>query len=660
MTESSLNAIRSLANSDKGEKEFCESFLHELAGVVGANAGIVWDASNSSFRVVSQYSADEKPARLNLSKTEHDRLLGDAVNRDTPILIRAGEGDSLGNDAPMLFVGSFNRGGRHLIELMVSGDGVTEPDVKRKMQQFGKAIHTVSNGTAAAQKTIQPELPATDTPSKSGHGFSQDDLSSYLSAIHRSIDLKLTSANIANETRRLLDCDRVSVLVRQHGKYRVFAVSGQPSVNRRSNTTRLLEQVSRQVLKTGEGFWYPDEAEIPTQISKLLDEYLALSATRSLVVLPVNEKVDALVEDPDSLERKTNRVIGGIVFEHCHERWDRQDVEPMISLANDHSSNALRNAARHQQLFLYPLWNLLGKSKLLTAPRILSKTLMALVGLVVVALFLTFWQSDFYVTADGVMMPKNYKPVFSKIDAKVDRLFVEHGSRVEEGSTVAILSSREHELRVEELSSQLQNAELRLESMEERRFSDEADDGENVEETIVSLRAQVKNYQRQMVILDEISKSLVVKSPIDGQVITWDLKREREGRVISKGQELMEVAETQGEWELEIDIPVRRFGHIKRAIDASPDGLEVSFLLAADTTKRFTGRLISIEENASMNAQNEQVVRARASIEGSGISIEQTRTGVTTKIFCGKTSVGYLWFHDVGEFFQKHVLFKFR
>lgn len=664
MFKSPMKAILELANSDRTQQQFCDEFLQRLANYVEADAGIVWEATSNNFRVVSQFSIEDKPAKLNISRKDHERLLADAAKGEAPVCVRPADDASVSDETPMLLLGNFDRGGRHLIELMINE--TEEAKIEEMKQRFGVALASFpksdssSNAKALGMAVDKPQ-PGTVATGLAGNRITQDDLSGYLSAIHHSIDTKLTCANVANETRRLFDCDRVSVLLKKRGKFQMMAVSGQPSVNRRSNTTRLLEKVASRLIKTGQAFWYPDQTEIPTPVSQPLEEYLAISATRSLVVVPIYEKVEALVEDPESLERKTNRVIGGLVFEHCHERWERTQVERTIELASVHGGNAIRNAHRHQQLFLYPVWDLLGKSKFLTAPRLLPKTLMAVAAMILLTLFMVFYQVDFYVSADGVLVPKTLKPVFATADGEVQRLLVEHGQQVHDGDTLAIIKSPNHDLRLIELEGQLRTAKQRLESLENRQFEEvsKEEDNESMEDNIVSLREQIKNFERQQAMLRDISKRMIIKSPIDGQIITWDVKRNLQDRPVYRGEELFEVADTAGEWELEIDVPVRRTGHLQRAIDASDESLDVSFLLAADTTQRFQGKLVQLDQNASVNDAKEQIVKAKAAIEVDRISIDQTRTSVTAKIYCGRTSIGYLWLHDAQEFFYKNVVFLF-
>lgn len=658
----SLEGIRNLAKSDKSRREFCDEFLEEVAHLVEAEAGIVWDASNGQgFRAISQFSKNDEPSRLNFSRDEHDRLLAKAAGEDSPIMVRhqtnsRDESSVTGSDQPALLLGKFIRGGRYLLELMVAGEVATAEASKHRMQQFGlalQAVHDSQDGLLSNQTT-----PTHTNPETSLRDFSAEALSQYLTAIHGSIDLKLTSSNVANETRRLMDCDRVSVLIFHRGKFRVFAISGQPSVNRRSNTTRLLEQVSSRILKTGQPFWYPTEAELPSQISQVLDEYLSISATRSMVIVPIHERQEQAVVDPEALEgtNRPNPVIGGVVYEHCHERWERTAIESKIDLMSEHSGCAIRNARQHQQLFLYPLWKLLGKSKLLTAPRMLPKTVLAILAVLVAISVLLFWQVDFYVTGDGVLMPRAYKPVFSENVGKVDQLLVKHGDEVKPDQTLVIMSSKDHEYRVQDLKMEVEMARQRLTNLKDQRYSEDAE--EKIEEKIVSQKLMVENLLAQQRNLQRISDSMTVRSPIQGRIITWDLEHQLENRVVQPGTQLMEVADVTEGWILEIDLPIRREGHVSRfQREHQDEELRVSFLLAVDTTRRFTARVAEIEESVSVNSDNEQVIKIKALIDDEDISIDQVRSGVTAKIYCGTSSLGYQLLHDVGEAFNKYVWF---
>ena len=70
-------------------------------------------------------------------------------------------------------------------------------------------------------------------------------MTQFTADVHRTLDFQSAVYDVANEGRRLIDCDRVSVAVRRGHKYRLESVSGQDEINRRSNAARLLEKLLR-------------------------------------------------------------------------------------------------------------------------------------------------------------------------------------------------------------------------------------------------------------------------------------------------------------------------------------------------------------------------------------------------------------------------------
>lgn len=623
-----------------------------------AEAGVIWDASDDSFQAVGQYSQGERPARIPLTQEAHSRLLAEAAAQQRPMFIRSQQDDSKDSPPMFLMVGHFSYDGRYLVELFMGRSAVSD---EQNAKNFAGTLKSVSDAVESLPEmapNIQKQ-PASAPPTGPARAISStEQVSDYLNTIHTSIDRSLTCSNVANETRRFLDCDRVSIVLKHRGRFRIFSISGQPSVNRKSNTTKLLEKLARRLLKTGQSFWYPDETEIPTQISEVLDPYLSVSATRSMVVEPIYEKLVETVTDPESLESKSNPVIGGIIFEHCHDLWERRQVEEAISFTSLHGGNAIRNARQHHSLFLYPVLNLLSKSRFLMASRVLPKTLMACAGVLLAGLILAFWPVDFYVSANGILVPESIRPVFSKADGDVSQLKVQHGSQVKKGDTLLVLTSPEHEIRAKDLESRIRSAKQRLETIQDQIFQQRGDEA-TLEDNIEGIKSQIANFEEQEEILQKMANSMSVSSPLDGQVISWDLERRLEGRAIQRGQELMEVAAINDKWQLEIELPVNRYCHLVRELENNKEP-KISFLLAADTSKRYFGKIVEVETSASLSSDNEQFIRLKADLESSDLHIEQARTGVTAKIYCGRASLGYLWFHDIGEFIQKNVLFQIR
>ena len=347
-----------------------------------------------------------------MSNQDHNEFLVNAANQNDCVVVRTNQ--EANPTSPYLFLAPIAVGDNQnaLVELVVPADLGDEIE-----QELISAINTACR---IASSRNGNEIAKSDQITDMHSDASVEKFSQFVRAIHQSIDRNLTCRDIANETRRLLDCDRVSVLLRNSGKIKRYAISGQLSVNRRSNTVRLLEHLARKTLQTETRFWYPDGSEIAPQIGELLDEYLTIAATRSLVIVPIFEIAQALVEDPETHEKKANPVIGGLVFEHCNEQWEKAKMAPTLDFVAQHGGDALRNAKRHHDLFLFPVWNTLGKSRILMAPRVLPKTLVVLGLLASVFLVLVFWRVPSYVAADGIFVPRDRAWVFSQIAGDVE------------------------------------------------------------------------------------------------------------------------------------------------------------------------------------------------------------------------------------------------
>src|SRR5262249_58345059 len=100
--------------------------------------------------------------------------------------------------------------------------------------------------------------------------------------IHNSLNPTEVAYLIANESRRLIECDRVSVALRTSGRTRVEAISGADVVEKRSNLVQLMRKLFDAVLKWGEKLVYngtKDDTLPPTGLTAL-DNYLAESTSK--------------------------------------------------------------------------------------------------------------------------------------------------------------------------------------------------------------------------------------------------------------------------------------------------------------------------------------------------------------------------------------------
>ena len=94
-------------------------------------------------------------------------------------------------------------------------------------------------------------------------------LEQFMRLIHQGLDTKRTTFTLANEGRRLIDCDRVSVAIGAGRNCRIKAVSGLDSIERRAEQVKKLGVLSSAVIRAGQPLWYTGEDDnLPPQIEK--------------------------------------------------------------------------------------------------------------------------------------------------------------------------------------------------------------------------------------------------------------------------------------------------------------------------------------------------------------------------------------------------------
>jgi len=482
----------------------------------------------------------------------------------------------------------------------------------------------------------------------------------FIHGLHQSIDLADTTKTIANETRRWLDCDRVSVLRVKGKRCKVMAVSGQPSVNRRSNTVRLLTNVAEKVLPTGQVFWHPDENELPPQIENPLSEYLGVAATRTLVVAPIFDQPDSTDMQVDQ-HREDKKLVGGIVIEHCREQLSKSEFSPRVETAVRHSCNAYRSSWQHQNLFLYSVWKWLGKSKIIFAARHLPKTIAAAAGLIALGLILTFVPSDFEMSCDGQLVPIERQRIFPRRPGVVTEVHVDHAQQVSAGDPLVSLTDLELDYRIAEAEGRIDEIRQTVRSSKSGRLNRDKDDSSAIQkESLLAQQAELLSLENQLKVLAKRKSELTVTSPLSGHVMTWDVRDKLKSRPVTVTNQLMEIANVDGKWQLELDLPDRKVGHFLEHWNRSREKDEqvaVDFILAADPSTTHTGHVESIGTTTAMNGEHEHHLKIKVKIDIEGIDVRQSRSGVSAKIHCGTESLGYSWLHPVLEFFQSKVIF---
>jgi len=177
---------------------------------------------------------------------------------------------------------------------------------------------------------------------------------------------------------------------------------------------------------------------------------------------------------------------------------------------------------------------------------------------------------------------------------------------------------------------------------------------------------------------EDLSGNFLLKSPIDGTVLTWGFQENLTNRYVKPSEPLLRVGNRKGPWEIELKIPQKHIGQIKKAFNVlNTNELDVDLLVTSAPTRTFKGKLprerIAGEATPTKDDPNdtEPMVLAAVYIKDHGIpdgeSIHDYENGallvagteVHTKVRCGSHAMGYSLFYGLWEFFFEKVVFFF-
>ena len=660
-----VGEIAQLCKSDLGPEEFYAGFLQRVVQALAAVGGAVWVLGEGGKPQLSyQINISEKlldPESEEASK--HFRLLdyiiASKVGQLIPPLSGAGDERMGGNPTRQLLVvhplGHDNEV-EGLLEIFQRADA--QPAAQRGYLQFVKQMCEL-----AAEWFKNRKL--RDLGDRHSLWAQADQ---FARQVHESLDVRETCYTIVNEGRRLLGCDRVTVTILRNGTCQVEAISGQDTIDSRSNVVTLLSRLATRVVKSGEPLWYGGNTEdLPPQIEEAVQDYVDQSYTKSLAVIPLRQpqptptasQTPAADETPHS-----GQILGALVIEQIESEIPRDVLTPRLDLVYEHSSRALANALEHNSLFLMPLWRTLGKSRLVVQARTLPKTLTIagiLLSLLVAGVVVP---GNFDMKAKGTLQPVQKQDVFAPLTGEILEVLHDTGELVDEGEPLVVLRNPELEIRRREIEGRYRAAQESLFAVVQQMISPSGtltpQERVRLEAEEAKLRPEVESLAKQLELQNKLIEKLTVRSPIRGRIITWDVKRQLQNRPVEMGQVLLTVAAENTDYEVELYMPERRIGHLHKARDAlkaqdpSAD-LAVHFVSMTDPGVSHSGRIVHVNPTAETHEEHGNMVRIRVRPDQ---PLAQPRPGatVTAKVHCGRAP--WLWcrLHEAWEWLQTSPL----
>ncbi len=647
-----VNEIAQLSRSDVSPQDYYDQFLNRVVQALAAVGGAVWTLGENGALEL-QYQINLQQTRLAEDvegQQRHGRLLHQVMTsgegRIVPPNAGTGDNDEAANTTEFLMVlGPLHSGQevQGIVEIFQRPGG--QPNTQRGYLKFLLRMCELASDYLKTRKLQH----LGDRQALWGQ------LEAFTRSVHSSLDPRETAYTLANEGRRLIQCDRVSVAIRHGRKCRVEAISGQDTFDKRSNIVVLLNRLATAVAKTGDTMWYTgDTSDLAPQVEMALEEYLDEAHSKTVAVLPLKRK-----PEDENDEQAVGETIGAVIVEQIEDARLRDGMLQRVEVVNDHASTALANSLQYNNLFLMPLWRSIGKTKWLIQAQTLPKTLLAVGVVLCIIVAMIFMPWDFDLEGKGTLQPSIRPKVFAKADGTVSKVLVKHRSEVQAGDVLVELKNPSLLERFANLQKQLNTTQESVDSTQRQllRGRMAQDEKQRLTSLAMSKKVEAEGLRKQIEIFSQMINHLNVRSPANGSVISWDIQDLLRGRPVQTGQQLMVIADPSGPWELEVLMPEDRMGFISEAQKELGKELTVEFIMASDPAKTLFGKIDRIQEAAEVRGEEGSTVLIIVKIDKEDIKDLRPGAGLTAKVVCGRRSLGYVLFHDLVAWVQARVIF---
>jgi hypothetical protein len=689
---SRLEEVARLSESNVPPGAYFGEMLKRLLETLAAPAGAVW-ARTPQGHLQLQYQINLK--EIGLDQTEevrvaHEELLRQATATSRPFHVppRSGVGareegkPAAGNLSDYLLLIApiiVNQQAAGIIEVWQQPNRPAQaiPGWLQFMTYMAELCSRYQRNQVMGQLTGQQQV------------WTQ--LEAFARQVHNSLNPTEVSYHVANEGRRLIECDRVSIAVRHYGsKARIEAVSGADVVERRSNLIRLMQKLCEEVILWGEKLVFNGSRDdsLPPKVLTALDAYLAESNSKLLVVQP-------LKDDRETGRRPPRSALCMECFEPPAEP---QQLLARLDVVARHSTPALYNAVEHRRIPGRLIWQPIAKLQdgIGGKAKAISATVVGLVSFLLAALFLVPYELK--MDSTGKLYPQVRRVVYAPTGGHIQEFKVEPQNVVAEGGDLAVMWSSDLFKKLTELDAAIKGA------MEEKGAAEQLAAGgggqTNKEQSSSWESAENKREilrRRQLELTQFIERNhanpdphnygeFYLKAPSftpeershvgrpEWTVLSGNFKDEWHNKFAKPSDPILKVGAKDGPWEIELRIPQKHISQVHKAFEYNGvEALDVDFLLRSDPTRTYRGKLyrdgISSEAipNRDEKDESEPEVIAYVRIDDPGIEAKErlsrealtSGTEVRAKIRCGKHKLGYSLFYGVWEFLYEKVVFFF-
>lgn len=691
-----IEEVARLSESEIPPSDFYAEMLKRTLSAMAAPVGAVWTLSEEGALTLQfQINIQEVGFNQNeAARNSHDELLREAIQQPQPTYLLPQSGRGSG--------GSGQSGAANLTRFVwllvpiISGTKVVGLiEVWQSPERPRNAIPGFLQFMTSMAEMAARYTRNRNVRQLSGQQEVWTQLEAFTRLIHASLKPVEVSYQVANEGRRLIDCDRLSVGIREGRKARVEAVSGSDVVEKRSNLIVRMRNLFDAVLEWDDKLVYTGEKDesLPPKVVDALDRYLAESNSKLLVCQPLRD------EREKSEDGKTKMARSALLMESFEPTEDTPQLLGKLEVVGNHSATALYNSIQYRRIPMKWVWLPLAKAQEGVGGR--ARAIWTLVFLLLVAFGSLMYLASYPLTmeVDGQLQPTTRVVIYPEHVGEIKKVLVNARSRLHPGDQLFELYDNSLAAEMARFNIEVQNANGNIRTLDERIKQGDLQAIQAMTQAKKDLdiaQKRRKHYEDTLFVrsggafyskapeFEEIEKKSRLekqkpRSPDSKGNQVWSVLTDEPEKLkntkATLEQPLVELADLGGPWHAEIKIKQQHVGQVLKAFEyLKRDWLWVDILVRSETTGSYKGVLYrkNISGKAvpdrTDNDEPSPVVKAWVLLDDDKIAdhghkqiprrLYQAGVQVTTKIDCGDHRMGYSLFYGVWEFFYEKILFR--
>jgi multidrug efflux pump subunit AcrA (membrane-fusion protein) len=511
------------------------------------------------------------------------------------------------------------------------------------IEQFNAPQQTFIDGASAINDVVGSWLSRYLMSSYETLLTAQSELVNTIGRLHLSSTISAAASVLAQDGPAALGRCRIAVLSWHAGRYRIDAVTGVRSPNAEAETVRAIEDVvnNSHVAQTpiAASEWRPldeiDDAGVAGAIAVLRSSDVAAIRVAALA--------GAFDDSADISSPKPNTSYPAV---------GRSGITPTVI-----SVEVFANTEPPNELLLLQLFEAAGlvfaglhrRQRPLLGKFIDSGKMRWLAAATALLLVLLICPADFEVEAPGQIVSTSQRRLFAPENGTINEVGFKNEDSVRDAQVLLKLSNPDLDLEKRRVQGEIDTTTARLASVHATRLTsgDPQLSGEEAQ-----LKQQLQNLKEQKTLVEKQLASLAITAPFAGTVFRRDSQQELMSRPVQRGQLLLEIVPDNSAWQLEISIPDDSMSYVTTARHDSTDLLPVRYVVRSAPDRDWTTTLTSID-NAVETHEGLMTCRATALLTALPQTKLRPGTTVTARIACGRSSLAFVMFREVIEFWRQ-------